>query len=464
MGFFHLDQLGFALPARSHHTLSKKRKLKKRSFISMSNHKLYAVLGVPPNATEDEIKKAYRKAALKHHPDRGGQADEFKKVNEAYEVLADASKRARYDRFGEAGLKSSPPPPPPPAQHMFHHAIFSQIFGNRGTQQQQQQQQQKTNPDLTASMEVTLEEVYNGATKEQQIRRQQLCGGCQGTGSKSGKSPECGVCNGSGVRVIARYLGPGMMQQVQIACDVCQGKGTDSADPADVCAICRGARVVEEMFTFRVEIERGMVIDAKTSVTKVLEREGGRSTMKAPPGNLVVHIRLVPHATFATDVAEAPCNLMMMDKQLTLSEALTGFAFEVRQLDGRVLLVRSPSPMVRCVKPGMMHVVRGEGMPFPGNPLRRGDLLIRFDVTFPDPVNFTPQIQQALCILLAMPSSSNSNSVGSSSSSNDACTLEDVVDTQSEFARTQQHFREHNVRHKHRTTNTTDDDRGCVHQ
>jgi DnaJ family protein A protein 2 len=416
--------------------------------------KLYDVLGIAPTASEDDIKRAFRAAALKHHPDRGGDAERFKDANRANEVLSDASRRARYDRLGEAGLDPSSPSADgaddPTAQffQQHHAAAFAHMFGGvfGGGAQQARASAGAASSNLTTDIKVTLEEVYVGATKTQALRRTQLCTPCKGTGSKSGKRTTCSVCAGRGVQLLVRQIGPSMIQQQQVPCDACKGSGCTGVSVDDTCGTCRGAQVVEKAFTCRIQIEAGMYIDSQNGASMVMSGQGGRAANSTTAGDLVVNITLAPHDTFRTS-AEAPCALLL-DKQLSLAEALTGFAFEVRQLDGRMLSVRSPAPMTRCIKPGMVHVVRGEGLPFPGNPLRRGDLLVTFDVTFPRPVDLTLPIQQALRVLLAMPQHA---SHASAAIAHEVCALEDVPDKQAELNRAQQAYREHRVRHAHHT-------------
>jgi DnaJ family protein A protein 2 len=253
--------------------------------------KLYDALGVTTTASEGEIKKAYRAAALKHHPDRGGDAEQFKIVGRAYEVLSDAGRRARYDRFGEATLDPSSPTSTgldPTAQFFQqHNAAFAHMFGGGGGSAGGARAGGIKSPDIQTSITVTLEEVYVGTTKIQSLNRSQLCAPCKGTGNKSGKSNTCVSCSGHGVRMLLRQLGPGMIQQQQIPCEACKGTGKTIASAVDACTTCRGTQVTSEVFTCRIQITAGMYIDAQTGTQMVMEREGGRVANATLPGNLV---------------------------------------------------------------------------------------------------------------------------------------------------------------------------------
>lgn len=321
---------------------------------------LYDTLGVPKTATTSEIKKAFRKAAMKHHPDRGGDAETFKKVNAAYEVLQDDQKREIYDKYGMEGLKEGG------GGGGGAEDIFAAMFGGGG------RRRGPSGPRKTESisfpLKVTLEELYNGATKKLRLTRNRICSGCDGKGGK-GDPKTCATCHGRGVRVVVRQLGPGMLQQFQTACNACNGQGSTIAD-ADRCGTCEGNRVVKEKRGLEVHVNRGSRHGERVIFRGEADEEPG-----AVAGDVVVVLQQLEH-----DVFTRRNNDLFIKREISLNEALTGFAFTVTHLDGRTLVVRSDG---RVVKPGQLLSITNEGFPHPKNPFQRGELFIEFDVAFP---------------------------------------------------------------------------------
>ncbi|GIQ89733.1 hypothetical protein KIPB_012285, partial [Kipferlia bialata] len=182
--------------------------------------KLYDLLGVAPGSSDRDIKKAYRKLALKYHPDRNpGHEDEFKKVSAAYEVLSDEEKRKMYDEYGEDGLKGG-------MGGMDGGSIFDVLFGGMGGMgggRRRGPTGPRKGRDAVREMAVGLEDFYNGRTRRLAISRSRKCSGCDGSGgTKPGAAHSCDTCHGQGVRVVVQRMGM-MVQQMQMKCDVCSG-------------------------------------------------------------------------------------------------------------------------------------------------------------------------------------------------------------------------------------------------
>ncbi|CAN6477969.1 unnamed protein product [Victoria cruziana] len=218
------------------------------------NTRYYEVLGVPKSASQDELKKAYRKAAIKNHPDKGGDPEKFKELAQAYEVLSDPEKREIYDQYGEDALKEGMGGGGP-SHNPFD--IFESFFGGGFGGGSSRGRRQKRGEDVVHTLKVSLEDLYNGTSKKLSLSRNVLCPKCKGKGSKSGASGRCSGCQGSGMKVSIRQLGPGMIQQMQHVCPECRGSGEVISDK-DRCGQCKGEKVVQEKKVLEVHVDKGM--------------------------------------------------------------------------------------------------------------------------------------------------------------------------------------------------------------
>ena len=203
--------------------------------------KFYDILGVSPTASEAELKKAYRKLALKYHPDKNPDAgDKFKEISQAYEVLSDSKKRAIYDEGGEQAIKegmgrggggfSSP-------MDMFNMFFGGGMAGGHGSQRSN-----KSRP-IVHKLGVTLEELFNGKTRKLAVTRDIQCVDCDGKGGSN--VLKCDVCRGSGMKVTMKQLGPGMIQQIQSPCGECGASG-EKVDPAKRCKACSVKKTIKD--------------------------------------------------------------------------------------------------------------------------------------------------------------------------------------------------------------------------
>jgi DnaJ family protein A protein 2 len=329
--------------------------------------KYYNILGVSKEASEAEIKKAHKKLALKYHPDKtGGDSEKFKEISEAYEVLRDAEKRKLYDQYGEEGVKEMGNGGPSGGM-----ADIFDMFGGGG----RRQQRERRGENVVHRLKVSLEEMYTGGTRKLSLSRNVKCETCTGSGTKSGRRYQCEVCHGSGVQVIMRPLGPGMMQQIQQPCSRCHQTGY--AVPAhDACPSCGSKGLVPEKKVFEVHIEPGHKANSKI----VLRGEAGLSEPNIQPGDVIFVLEEKPHKTF-----KRVGNDLIMMKDITLGDALTGITFHVQHLDGRILEVACRPGEV--IKPDSFKAIDDEGMPIHGRPYEKGCMYIHFVVKFPDTVD-----------------------------------------------------------------------------
>lgn len=329
--------------------------------------KYYNALGVSASASDDEIKRAYRKLALKYHPDKNkdpGAQEKFKEVSVAYEILSDSSKRKAYDAYGEDGVNGQGGMD---EAHM--HDIFSSFFGGGGSRRREASKPRT----ITHLQRVPLEAFYCGKTIKLAITRSRLCGKCGGSGSKvAGQTSRCRDCNGQGVRMVTRQLGPGFLQQMQVSCPNCQGKGTYIRNE-DKCDSCLGAQTTKEKKIFEVVVERGM----KNGDRVTFSGEGDQNPDESLSGDIVIVFEMTPHDKFTRYG-----NHLLMEKNITLAEALTGFTMHETHMDGRKLAITCPFGTV--VEPNVLYSVSREGMPVPRTGgVERGDLLIKFTIVYP---------------------------------------------------------------------------------
>ncbi|XP_073139864.1 dnaJ protein homolog [Henckelia pumila] len=334
------------------------------------NNKYYEILGVPKSASQDDLKKAYKKAAIKNHPDKGGDPEKFKELAHAYEVLSDPEKREIYDQYGEDALKEGMG-----GGGGMHDPfdIFSSFFGaspfgsgsSRG-------RRQRRGEDVVHPLKASLEDLYSGTTKKLSLSRNVICSKCNGKGSKSGAQSKCSGCQGSGMKVSIRQLGPGMIQQMQHPCNECKGTG-ETINDRDRCPQCKGEKVVQEKKVLEVHVEKGMQHGQK--ITFPGEADEAPDTVT---GDIVFVLQQKEHPKFKRKGGDD----LFVEHTLSLTEALCGFQFVLTHLDGRQLLIKSQPGEV--VKPDSNKAINDEGMPMYQRPFMKGKLYIHFNVEFPD--------------------------------------------------------------------------------
>jgi len=330
--------------------------------------KFYDLLGVSPSASADEIRRSYKKLALKYHPDKNKEPDaqeKFKAISVAYEVLSDEEKRKRYDNYGEKGIDQE-------AGGMDPSDIFASMFG--GGRRPRGEPKPK---DIMHELPVSLEHFYMGRTAKLAITRDRLCSSCDGRGSnKPGVDAKCNECQGRGVQLVTRQLGPGFIQQMQVQCRNCNGKGS-SLRPEDRCKTCNGEQTVKEKKIFEVHIERG----AKRGDHVTFTGEGDQIPGVRLAGDIIIIFDQKPHDTFTRKG-----NHLLIERTISLAEALTGFECVVKHLDGRTLSISPPPGFV--LDPDRLYEVGREGMPVPKTGgVERGNLFIQFKVQYPQHVS-----------------------------------------------------------------------------
>ncbi len=322
----------------------------------------YEVLGVARNANERDIAEAYRTLALKYHPDRNPDDEDaiarFKEAAEAFEVLSSEEKRARYDRFGHAGLEGAGGAHFQDVGDIFDAFgdIFGDLFGGR-----RRAYRASRGGDLRCHVSLDLLEAAHGVAKVVQFRRHHRCDRCNGTGAKPGTRPEpCSYCGGAGRVVQSRGI-----LAVQTSCPSCKGAGTVVREP---CPTCQGKAFVQKSVTRKVEIPAG--VDDHNQVR--LAGEGEPSPNGGPPGDVYVTIRVREHPLFHREGQHLICQI-----PISYSQAVLGTQIEVPTLDGRQELDVAPG-----TQPGDVMTLRGKGMPDPHH-RGRGDLLVQFQVEVP---------------------------------------------------------------------------------
>ncbi|MGH8378357.1 MAG: molecular chaperone DnaJ [Gammaproteobacteria bacterium] len=339
----------------------------------MSKRDYYEVLGVTRSAPEAEIKKAYRRLAMKYHPDRNSgdaQAEsKFKEVSEAYEVLTDTQKRAAYDQFGHAGVDPSAAGArgggfnPADAFGDIFGDMFGDIFG--GARRGNRGQRVYRGADLRYDLELSLEQAVFGDTITIRVPSLVRCDVCNGSGARKGSQPQtCATCGGQGqVRMQQGFF------SIQQTCPRCHGNGTVIGDP---CPKCHGQGRVEERRNLSVKVPAG--VDSGDRIR--LAGEGEAGPQGGPAGDLYVEITVRPHAIFTREGADLICEV-----PVSFLTAALGGEMEIPTLNGRVAL-RIPAE----TQAGKILRLRGKGV----KPVRgggTGDMLCRVEVETPVNLN-----------------------------------------------------------------------------
>ncbi|MEM9172704.1 MAG: molecular chaperone DnaJ [Pseudomonadota bacterium] len=347
----------------------------------MAKRDYYEVLGVSKSADAAELKKAYRRLAMKHHPDRNPDDAEaearFKETKEAYEILSDSQKRQAYDQFGHAGVSNSASGGPggggfggAESFSDIFGDVFGDIFGGRAGRSGGRQVFRGA--DLRYELDLTLEQAIKGDATELEIPTQIVCDTCSGTGAKPGTKPEtCETCGGNGqVRMTQGFF------SVQQTCPTCRGEGTIIKEP---CGVCDGSGRQRRTRKLSVKIPVG--VDDGDRIRLTGEGEAGRNG--GPSGDLYVEIRLAQHPVFERDGPDLHCEV-----PINFSTAALGGSVEMPTLDGEVS-VKVP----QGTQTGKVFRLRGKGVPTVR--IREpGDLYCR--VVVETPVNLTTEQKNLL--------------------------------------------------------------------
>ena len=346
----------------------------------MAKRDYYDVLGVPKGSSADEIKKAYRKMAIKYHPDKNeGDKDaeeKFKEAAEAYEVLSNPEKRQRYDQFGHAANASSASGGGYGGGGMNMEDIFSQfgdVFGGGspfesffgGGGQSRGGRRVVKGSNLRIKVKLNLEEIANGAEKKIKVNKQILCNTCDGTGAKDRSSFQtCRTCGGSGAvrRVTNTILG---QMQTTSTCPTCNGEGTMITAK---CTSCHGDGIVRGEETISINIPAGVSEGMQLSMSG----KGNAAPRGGVPGDLIILIEEIPHETLKRDG-----NNVIYDLHISFIDAALGTSVEVPTIDGKAKIkIESGTQGGRILR------LKGKGVP-EVNSYQRGDQLIHVNVWTP---------------------------------------------------------------------------------
>jgi len=319
---------------------------------------------VPKSASQEEIRKAYRKLAREHHPDKGGDEKLFKEIQEAYDCLSDPEKKELYDQGGKDAVERG-------AAGGGHDDLLSALFGGGGRRQSRGPQKGES---VVHKIQVSLENLYNGKTFKMAITRQRVK-------YPSGMSADqatttCNTCGGAGAVLKTQRMGP-MLQQVQMRCPDCGGQGKSFKE---------GVSVFQEKKTLEVRVDPGMKHGQKIVMAGEADENPGME-----PGDVVFILVQQDHPVFQRKGAD-----LVMEKHISLKDALCGCKFAVKHLDDRQIIIKTNPGEV--IKPNALKMIASEGMPLWKRPFEKGRLFILFKVTFPDSldVNACKTLAQAL--------------------------------------------------------------------
>lgn len=353
---------------------------------------LYDLLGVAPDATSAEIKKAYRKQSLANHPDKNPDIDhqvaseKFAEINQAYETLSDPDARASYDRYGDDGPGLGGAGGMPPDMDDFLASMFGGGMGGMGGMPRSRRPRRTKAEDAVIEYSVSLSDLYKGKTTHFNLTKNIICQQCQGSGAKAGLvEKDCVTCSGKGSVLQQRSMGNGMIGQSYVECKDCHGEGKKVRDK-DRCKKCKGAKTTKTKAKLDVQIEKGMLHGQRIVFKEAADEEPG---MKA--GDIIIELKMEPNDAFEVNGVD-----LLTTIRLTLVEALLGFSrTALTHLDGRHITVSR----TRVTRPGDIEVIKEEGMPrFQDRSQSKGDLYIRWEVDFPTDAQLmaSPEIRHAL--------------------------------------------------------------------
>lgn len=325
----------------------------------------YDILGIPKTSTQEEIKKAFRKKAVEHHPDKGGDESKFKEISEAYDILSDESKRNNYDRFGK---NDTNPLGNRGGGHGFSmDDIFNQfgdMFGDFGRQNHRHPPTQKGS-DLRVQIQVTLEDILFGTNKKVKYKRQKPCQPCNGKGGSGKKT--CLACGGYGRRNVTQQTPFGVITSTQI-CSNCSGTGQKISQ---ACRSCNSAGTVGEEETVEINVPKGAIAGLNFTMPGF-----GNHISEGSPGDLQILIHEIPHNKFKREGNDLSC-----DFGITIPQAVLGVKQELQTLEGVLNFEVSPG-----TESGRVLSFPGKGIPIirpDGHANSRGALFVKINVKIP---------------------------------------------------------------------------------
>lgn len=389
---------------------------------SVSNSELYDILGVSASASRQDIKKAYRVNALKHHPDKNGHSEEsklkFQQICKAYEILKDERKREMYDRFGTADESQwhTESTSYQEQSGMSAGDLFAQFFGGgsttgsffnddmsffgkrQGAHTAPSRRELPRGPDIKHYLKCTLEEVYHGKRAKLALKRTRLCKKCKGEGGL--KASQCYTCGGRGIRTETKRHGP-MVQTWSSTCSDCAGRGSFMKQK-DICRDCSGQGCIRERRIFDIEVHKGMENGQEVVLPGEADEVVGSElgSEHVIPGDVIIILEQLPHKAFWR---HRDASLVLDHCKVDLKTSLCGGPVWVDSHPSGKLLKIDVLPG-EILKPGAIKCVEGMGMPKSGGGF--GNLYIRFDVAFPE--SLKPETVEALRAALGQEPGANS--------------------------------------------------------
>lgn len=364
----------------------------------------YEILGIAKNSTPEEIRKAYRKLAVRWHPDKNPdnkvESDaKFKEISEAYEVLSNEENRNKYDKFGHEGLRNDGYNGP---TSDFMEDIFKHMFGGMGGGMGSGMRGDDDDddvPPIQIQENCTLEELYVGKKIKKKIERHNPCAKCNGTGNEDGIEHPCKKCNGQGVTVKVIQMGPMMFQQSHEKCKSCNGTGRDMS--VKKCSKCKGTRINKEEVEITCEIPKGaymkhhIIIENMGNEIPVNERRNGKTR-----SDVIVFVNEITHDKFKRmfiikgkkDYPD-PADLLL-EIDIDLADSLCGLQKKIKHIDGSEFTINHES----IIKHGDVFVIENKGMPKMDLPGKYGDLYVSIKINYPDeiPKNIQTRLYQLL--------------------------------------------------------------------
>lgn len=340
----------------------------------MAKRDYYEVLGIQKNAGNDDIKRAYRKHAIKYHPDKNpgdsSAEDKFKEATDAYEVLSNEKKRQAYDQFGFAGVEGMGA-----GGHDYNSVFrdFEDIFGDFGNifdsffsggrRRGGSRDTRMRGSDLRYTLDVSFQDAAYGSEVEISYQKNSSCGECKGTGSEAGSGRKiCPTCGGSGqVRRSSGFF------SIASPCSTCGGEGYVIENP---CTSCRGSGLLQKNQRIKVKIPAGIESGKRINISD----QGDAGPNGGPSGDLYVDINILPHQFFERDRTDIYCVI-----PITITQASLGADIRVATLDDRKIKVKVPAG----IQNGKILRIKGEGIPFLHNAGRKGDMYIKIQVRIP---------------------------------------------------------------------------------
>ena len=333
----------------------------------------YSILGIEKNADEAVIKKAYKKLAMKYHPDRNPPEkkdeceEKFKEVSKAYSVLSDPDKRKTYDLHGEEGLQGGMPSGFNPQD------IFANMFGGMGGFGMGRHQRRAEPEHIIRELKISLEECYKGCQKMESHVISECCGSCDGRGtSESSKSFDCKKCNGSGHITKTQQLGPFQIAQQVMMCDDCNGSGEATVEEKYRCKNCDGKKVKTKQVNIKIDVRPGLMDDMKIKYAGQ-----GNYNLKTKRRDDIIYVVKINNTTGFTYEG----NNLIYRKEISLGDALCGVNFAIKHLNGVLINIKYDN----IIKHGESIVSVGYGLPIV-NTQEHGDLIVRFDIKYPNVV------------------------------------------------------------------------------